>query len=185
MTSITCGPPRTSASGRRKPSARRTCSRWAWFVDVRPPDETTMTGSRGSSAASRRSSRRTSRRSRPATTSARRPSCSPRPTGGAARRRAGDLSQRRRIDRAGLGSDRGGASAAGSRCSTRAIRSPRPPSCSTSFAGTRTSASSRPGRGRDRGRQHGAGRGVRRAPRRHRDQRARAWTSRPRRSGWP
>ena len=55
--------------------------------------------------------------------------------------RARDLSQRRRGDAPWPGAWSRPPSAAGSRCSTRAIRSPRPPSCSTSSAGTRTSAS--------------------------------------------
>ena len=57
--------------------------------------------------------------------------------------RPGHLPQRRRVDRPVLGTDRGVASGAVSRCSTRATRSRRRPSCCTSSRGTRTSASSR------------------------------------------
>ena len=53
----------------------------------------------------------------------------------------GHVPQHRRLHGARLGADRRLATAAGCRCSTRATRSRRPPSCCTSSAGTRTSAS--------------------------------------------
>ena len=60
--------------------------------------------------------------------------------GGGRAGRAGHLPQHRGLHRPVVGAGRGRRSAAGCRCSTRATRSRRPPSCCTSSHGTRTSA---------------------------------------------